>query len=62
MDAGGLDRAVTATRLPDRLTQCAMTVDTTVDLVPDRGTPIWARVKTEDGHTARSNPVYVIPN
>ncbi len=60
LDAGGLDRAISAQRLPDRLDTTQMTVSRRVGLYEDRDTPVWARVRTADGHVAWSSPIYVI--
>ncbi|MBK9080745.1 MAG: DUF3604 domain-containing protein [Rhizobiales bacterium] len=60
LDAGGLERAISAQRLPDRLETTEMTVSRRVRLYEDRDTPVWARVRTEDGHVAWSSPIYVI--
>jgi hypothetical protein len=61
IDAGGLDRNITLQRLPDRLTCQSMQVNTAVSLRQNGDTPIWVRVKTEDGHTAWSSPIYALP-
>ena len=59
LDAGGLDRRVTVTRLPDRLTTTQMDQRFTVDLKPVGDNPIWVRVRTEDGFTAWSSPMFL---
>ena len=60
VDAGGLERNISVLRLPDHLTQCRMSVSNQVALHPDHDNPLWVRVKTEDGHTAWSSPIYLI--
>lgn len=60
LDAGGLERAISVQRLPDRLEATEMTVSYRVRLLDDGDTPVWVRVRTEDGHVAWSSPIYVI--
>jgi len=60
LDAGGLERAVSVQRLPDHLETTEMTVSYRVRLHDDGDTPVWVRVRTEDGHVAWSSPIYVI--
>ena len=60
-DAGGLDRNITFLPLPDVLHDCSMHVATRITLNPGRDNPLWVRIKTEDGHTTWSSPVYIIP-
>ena len=60
VDAGGLDRNITLMRLPEHLAACEMSIDVSVALSKNRDNPIWVRVKTEDGHTAWSSPIYVM--
>jgi Protein of unknown function (DUF3604) len=60
LDAGGLDRAISAQRLPDRLEKTEMTVLHPVEFRAEGDTPVWVRVRTEDGHVAWSSPIYVI--
>lgn len=62
LDAGGLDRNVTILRVPDNLTTRDMDFDALVKLDLDRDNPLWVRVKTEDGHTAWSSPIYFVPD
>ncbi len=61
-DCDGLDRNITLTRLPEQLDTRHMLVEVPVALTQYCDDPIWVRVKTDDGHTAWSSPVYVIPN
>jgi hypothetical protein len=60
LDAGGLERAISVQRLPDRLEECGMTVSHRIGLQEEGDTPVWVRVRTEDGHVAWSSPIYVI--
>lgn len=57
--AGGLDRKVTITRLPETLTRRALEASAVIDVKPEGDTPVWARIATEDGHLAWSSPIYV---
>ncbi len=59
LEAGGLDRKVTVTRLPDALSDCALAATVRIALKETGDTPLWARVATEDGHLAWSSPIYV---
>lgn len=59
MDAGGLDRKVTVTRLPDTLSDCALTATARATLNGTGDTPLWIRAATEDGHLAWSSPIYL---
>lgn len=59
LDAGGLDRKVTVTRMPEILTECGIELDRNIALNADGDTPIWVRVSTEDGHLAWSSPMYL---
>lgn len=60
-DAGGLDRNISFLPLPDRLGACSMHVNSAIAANPDQDTPLWVRIKTEDGHTTWSSPIYIIP-
>ncbi len=59
IDAGGLERHVSLTRLPDTLAMTRMTQTIDVALHDDGDNPLWIRVTTEDGHRAWSSPVYL---
>ncbi len=59
IDAGGLERHVSLTRLPDRLTVTRMTETLDVALHDHGDNPLWIRVTTEDGHRAWSSPAYI---
>ena len=59
IDAGGLERHVSLTRLPEVLTQTRMTETLDVALHDNGDNPLWIRVTTEDGHRAWSSPVYI---
>ena len=60
LDAGGLERAISIQRLPDRLEKTDMSVSHTIKLYEQKDTPVWVRIRTEDGHVAWSSPIYVI--
>ena len=60
LNAGGLDRAISVQRLPDKLKATEITVSHRVKLKDEGDTPIWVRVRTEDGHVAWSSPIYVV--
>lgn len=60
LDGGGLERAISVQRLPDRLEKTDMSVSHTIKLYEQKDTPVWVRVRTEDGHVAWSSPIYVI--
>ena len=57
--AGGLDRQVRISRLPDRNDCRALNARITVPLTPKGDNPLWVRVTTEDGHNAWSSPMYI---
>ena len=59
LDAGGLDRKVTVTQLPDSLDNCSYELERDIALNTEGDTPIWVRVETEDGHLAWSSPIYL---
>lgn len=60
--AGGLDRKITITRLPETLSVCSLTTTVSAELSKDGDTPLWIRVATEDGHLAWSSPMYLFPH
>lgn len=62
LEAGGLDRKVTVTRLPETLTACGIELERDIALNAEGDTPIWARISTEDGHLAWSSPMYLFQN
>ena len=59
-ELGGLDRAVSASRLPDHSVHREMSFTTSVALHEGRDDPIWVCVTTEDGYQAWSSPIYLI--
>jgi hypothetical protein len=59
MNAGGLDRKITITRLPETLSDCSLTAIAPATLNNIGDTPLWIRVATEDGHLAWSSPIYL---
>ena len=60
LDCGGLERQLTATRLPDDTLECSLIFHHRVELSKGRDHPIWICVVTEDGHKAWSSPIYFI--
>jgi len=60
IDAGGLDRHLRITRLPDALTATDVSLTVPVALNPDADTPVWVRITTEDGFVAWSSPIYFL--
>ncbi|OED50511.1 hypothetical protein AB838_01960 [Rhodobacteraceae bacterium (ex Bugula neritina AB1)] len=59
LDAGGLERKVTVSRLPEELTVCSADFERDIELNATGDTPIWVRIATEDGHLAWSSPMYL---
>ena len=57
---GGLDRAITVSRLPDESPHREISYSTEITLHPGRDDPLWVCVTTEDGFQAWSSPIYVI--
>ena len=60
LDCGGLERQLTATRLPDEAMATCLSFNHRVELPKGRDHPIWICVVTEDGHKAWSSPIYFI--
>lgn len=60
VDLGGLDLCLRVIPMADTLMPGPLEVETDVELHPDRDTPIWVRVTTEDGFQAWSSPVYLM--
>jgi len=60
LDCGGLERQLTATRLPDVALASSLSFLHRVELPKGRDHPIWICVVTEDGHKAWSSPIYFI--
>ena len=59
-ELGGLDRAVSVSRLPDRSRHREISFATRVELHEGRDDPIWVCVTSEDGYQAWSSPIYLI--
>jgi hypothetical protein len=57
--AGGLQRQVRISRLPDRSHCLEIRKTAQVALKPAGDNPLWVRVTTEDGHNAWSSPIYI---
>ena len=57
--AGGLQRQVRISRLPNRSHCLEIRKTAQVALKPAGDNPLWVRVTTEDGHNAWSSPIYV---
>ena len=58
-DAGGLDRALRLSRLPETMTACHMTHTLKAKVRPEGDTRLFVRVTQEDGHRAWSSPLYL---
>lgn len=58
-EAGGLERRIRLYRLPDRMTNCELSLRRTIRLNDDRDTRLFVRVTQEDGHRAWSSPIYL---
>ncbi|MGI9383463.1 MAG: DUF3604 domain-containing protein, partial [Methyloligellaceae bacterium] len=58
-EAGGLDRALRLSRLPETMTACHMTHRLTAKIRPQGDTRLFVRVTQEDGHRAWSSPLYL---
>lgn len=59
-DAGGLERRMSVTRLPNKALPRELSVRRTVSLTKGSDDPIWIAVTTEDGYQAWSSPIYFI--
>ncbi len=59
LGAGGLERRVSLTRLPETLHTRRITETLEIPIHDEGDNPLWIRVTTEDGHTAWSSPVYL---
>jgi hypothetical protein len=57
--AGGLQRQVRISRLPDRSDCLELSARVKVPLKGQGDNPLWVRVTTEDGHNAWSSPMYI---
>lgn len=58
-EAGGLDRALRLSRLPETMTARHMTHTLPVRIRPEGDTRLFVRVTQEDGHRAWSSPLYL---
>ena len=58
LECGGLERRLTATRLPNTALPKSMTINHDITIHEGRDTPIWICVVTADGHKAWSSPIY----
>jgi len=58
-EAGGLDRSLRITRLPNQCETSQISICRKIDIDTEGDTPIWVRVTTEDGHLAWSSPIYL---
>ena len=57
--AGGLERAVMLTRLPETMSETRMRLTRRVAVPKGRDTRLFVRVTQEDGHRAWSSPIYL---
>ena len=60
-EAGGLGRRIRIFRLPDELSDIAISVDRIFTLSQGQDNPLYAKVVQEDGHAAWSSPIYFVP-
>ena len=60
-EAGGLGRRIRIFRLPDELSDIALSVDRIFTLSQGQDNPLYAKVVQEDGHAAWSSPIYFVP-
>jgi len=60
LDAGGLERQVRISRLPEVCRADHLRCAFDVELKPRVDNPIWIRVTTEDGYNAWSSPIYAV--
>jgi hypothetical protein len=59
LEAGGLQRQISAVRLPERISRLEMKETIRVPVAERGDTPIWVRVTTEDGFNAWSSPIFL---
>ncbi|MEM8812705.1 MAG: DUF3604 domain-containing protein [Pseudomonadota bacterium] len=59
LEAGGLARQLTVSRLPKARLGREMTFTTRVPIGRSGDNPLWVRVTTEDGYQAWSSPIYL---
>lgn len=60
LHAGGLQRCIAVSRLPETLNATMTKTSCNVALRPEGDNPVWVRITTEDGHRAWTSPVYLI--
>ena len=58
-EAGGLERRITAFRLPEENTCREIATEIKMPIASGRDNPLWICVTTEDGFQAWSSPIYV---
>ncbi|MFK5977664.1 MAG: DUF3604 domain-containing protein [Rhizobiaceae bacterium] len=59
LDAGGLERKLSAFRLPDAPLKRSLSFRQSIPLGNGKDNPIWICVTTEDGYQAWSSPIYL---
>lgn len=59
LEAGGLQRRISAVRLPERNACLEMKETVRIPVAARGDTPIWVRVTTEDGFNAWSSPIFL---
>ncbi len=59
VEAGGLERRMTAQRLPDQLDQRIMEISQSCRVHADRDARLYIRVQQIDGHRAWTSPIYL---
>lgn len=59
IEAGGLQRQVRISRLPDNSDCLELSAQVEVPLKGQGDNPLWVRVTTEDGYNAWSSPMYI---
>jgi hypothetical protein len=58
-EAGGLDRHMRLSRLPEVNSQTHIRLERTIALRPTGDNPLYVCVTQEDGHQAWSSPIYL---
>jgi hypothetical protein len=58
-EAGGLGRAISLQRLPERMSETRMSLRRRIKLRPDGDTRLYIRVQQEDGHRIWTSPIYL---
>ncbi len=59
LEAGGLNRQIRISRLPEQSTACELEQTLSIPLKPVGDNPLWVCVTTDDGFQAWSSPVFV---